>query len=318
MGSSGCCFCRRCCCVIFLAFLLSSSAASAFNITRILEHNAGFGTFNSYLTQTELADEINRRETITVLAVDDAAAAALSGQPLDVVRKVLSVHVILDYYDVPKLQHLHKKTALVTTLFQSTGLAIGQMGFLNVSVSAAGVTLGSAVAGAGPRPARETRGGAAIQHLRVAGQQRHLPPSIQNTNYTAIPPPPPPPPAAATPKPAPAPESSPPPASSPAATAPSPANAVDDDASPPAPETPDAAPAASPTTAAADDDNDDQGAAPGPADASPAARVTLGAGGVAVVGLPSCRCCLLSELMPPQGRGVSNGLSCVDRAVFVR
>ncbi|CAA7408190.1 unnamed protein product [Spirodela intermedia] len=285
MGSSGCCFCRRCCCVIFLAFLLSSSAASAFNITRILEHNAGFGTFNSYLTQTELADEINRRETLTVLAVDDAAAAALSGQPLDVVRKVLSVHVILDYYDVPKLQHLHKKTALVTTLFQSTGLATGQMGFLNVSVSAAGVTLGSAVAGAGP--AAQLVKPVAAQPYNISVLQVSsviFPPGIQNTNYTAIPPPPPPPPAAATPEPAPAPESSPPPASSPAATAPSPANAVDDDASPPAPETPDAAPAASPTTAAADDDNDDQGAAPGPADASPAARVTLGAGGVAVVG----------------------------------
>lgn len=270
------------CCVLVLAFafLLSSPAAYAFNITRILDHNAGFGTFNSYLTQTELAGEINRRQTITVLAVDDAAAAALSGQPLEVVKKVLSVHVILDYYDVPKLQHLHKKTALVTTLFQSTGLAVGQMGFLNVSVSAAGVALGSAVAGAGAAVQLVTAVAAQpynISVLQVSGVI--FPPGIQNTNYTASPPPPPPP-AAATPETAPAPESSPPPASSPATTAPTPA-AVDDDASPPAPETPDAAPAASPTTAAADDD--DEGAAPGPADVSPAARASRGAAVAAAV-----------------------------------
>ncbi|XP_078443056.1 fasciclin-like arabinogalactan protein 14 [Wolffia australiana] len=243
-------------------FFLSSTSVSAFNITKILDRHPGFGAFNSYLTQTHLAEEINRRQTITVLAVDDGAAAAVAGQPLDVIKKILSVHVILDYYDATKLQNLHKKNALVTTLFQSTGLAVGQTGFLNVTVSVAGVSLSSAAAAAA---------GAARLLDAVAAQPYNIsvlhvsavivPPGIQNTNQTAVSPPPPPPPAAVQP-PAAAPPT-PPPTPSPAAFAQSPENPA---AVSPSPEAP-------PPETAADVPAADNAAAPAPADRSAAASV---------------------------------------------
>ncbi|KAM6550941.1 hypothetical protein CsatB_000749 [Cannabis sativa] len=134
---------------IFLFSSLSSSLA--FNITKLLGQNPELSTFNNYLTQTKLNDEINRRQTITVLVVDNSAAASLSGKSLDVIKKILSVHVILDYYDVEKITKLttSKKTSTVTTLFQASGSAVDQEGFLKVALINEGeIAFGSAVKGA--------------------------------------------------------------------------------------------------------------------------------------------------------------------------
>lgn len=137
--------------LLFLSLLLLLlSFSSAFNITKILSQHPEFATFNGFLSQTKLADEINRRQTITVLVVDNAAASGLSGKPLDVVKKILSVHVILDYYDVEKLTKLgiSNKTSALTTLFQASGLAADQRGFINVSLVNEGeIAFGSAAKG---------------------------------------------------------------------------------------------------------------------------------------------------------------------------
>ncbi|KAJ6428226.1 hypothetical protein OIU84_023612 [Salix udensis] len=138
-----------------LLFLLSVSplllffnTARAFNITQILSQYSDFKTFSSYLTETQLAGEINSRQTITVLVVEDGNMSPLSGKPKDEIKNVLSGHVILDYYDVAKLQKLQNKTAMLTTLFQSSGQAVGQQGFLNVTVlSTNSVAFGSAAPG---------------------------------------------------------------------------------------------------------------------------------------------------------------------------
>ncbi|KAL9661249.1 hypothetical protein QQ045_026072 [Rhodiola kirilowii] len=133
---------------IVLLLLLSTTSASAFNITRLLGQFPEFGAFNDLLTQTHLNSEINSRLTITVLAVANESIGAISGKPLDVQKRILSNHVILDYYDTFKLQRLKKSSLLLTTLYQSTGLAQRQQGFLNVSVtSAGGIVFGSAVRG---------------------------------------------------------------------------------------------------------------------------------------------------------------------------
>lgn len=132
----------------FAFVILFFSSASAFNITRILSHFPEFSTFNDYLTQTQLFQQINSRNTITVLVVNNNAIASLSGKPLDVIKKILSVHVVLDYYDVEKLTTLPKKTTVLTTLLQSSGLAVGQQGFLDVSLVNEGeIAFGSAVKG---------------------------------------------------------------------------------------------------------------------------------------------------------------------------
>ena len=125
-----------------------ASPAAAFNITRLLGEFSDFSTFNSLLSQTKLAEEINRRQTITVLAVDNGAAGGISSLPSDVQRKVLSMHVVLDYYDTAKLGAIKNHTTLLTTMFQSSGKATDRMGFLNFTKRSDGVMVfGSAQPG---------------------------------------------------------------------------------------------------------------------------------------------------------------------------
>ncbi|KAM0853395.1 hypothetical protein ACQ4PT_051112 [Festuca glaucescens] len=122
-----------------LLLTLASSAAATntkFNITEVLSESPEFSTFNSLLSKTNLSEEINNRQTITVLVVDDSAARAITSLPADVQKNVLAVHVILDYYDPMKLDTIKKKTALLTTLFQTTGAATNRMGFLNYTQGA--------------------------------------------------------------------------------------------------------------------------------------------------------------------------------------
>ncbi|KAI3463500.1 hypothetical protein Pfo_020163 [Paulownia fortunei] len=134
---------------LFLSVFLLFLNANAFNITQVLGQYPDFSTFNSYLIQTNLAMEINGRQTITVLAVENSNLSPLSGKSSQVLKNILSVHVILDYFDVPKLQKLSNKTTILTTLFQTTGSARGQQGFLNVThLSTDSIAFGSAVPGA--------------------------------------------------------------------------------------------------------------------------------------------------------------------------
>ncbi|KAK4349558.1 hypothetical protein RND71_032313 [Anisodus tanguticus] len=61
----------------------------------------------------------------------------------------MRVHVLLDYYDVQKLQKLPNKTIKAPTLFQTTGQANNDQGFLNVTDLGSGsISLGSAAKGA--------------------------------------------------------------------------------------------------------------------------------------------------------------------------
>lgn len=136
--------------ILLSCILLFSSSTSAFNITRLLNKYPGYNTFNDLLTQTKLNEEINHRRTITVLAVEDGAVSGLIGKPLELVKRILSSHVILDYYDLQKLNNLKKGTSLLTTLYQTTGVASSQQGFLNVTDMKDGnIVFGSAVKGAG-------------------------------------------------------------------------------------------------------------------------------------------------------------------------
>ncbi|KAF3432506.1 hypothetical protein FNV43_RR27246 [Rhamnella rubrinervis] len=120
----------------FLMIILSST--SAFNITQILTPFPEFRTYNDYLIQTNLADQINNRQVITVLVVDNGAMSTIAKRSMDVIKKVLSLHVVLDYYDVQKLLHLPNRSVTLTTMFQTTGEATGLQGFLNVTVVGTG------------------------------------------------------------------------------------------------------------------------------------------------------------------------------------
>lgn len=137
--------------LLFLSLLLLYSSNSlAFNITRILSPYPEFASLNGLLSQSKVAEEINSRQTLTVLVFDNAEASAFSGKPVEVIKKILSVHVILDYYDVKKLTELgvSTKTSTLTTLFQASGSASGKQGFINVSLVNEGeIAFGAAAKG---------------------------------------------------------------------------------------------------------------------------------------------------------------------------
>ncbi|RWW88885.1 hypothetical protein BHE74_00002221 [Ensete ventricosum] len=134
--------------VLFL-LLFVSSAASALDIVEILQPFPEYSTFTKYLTQTKVADEINRRKTITVLVVNNSAISPLSSLSGDALKNAISVHVILDYYDPYKLDNLPNKTALLTTLFQASGHATDRLGFLNYTeLPGERMVFGSAAPGA--------------------------------------------------------------------------------------------------------------------------------------------------------------------------
>ncbi|KAH0460910.1 hypothetical protein IEQ34_008485 [Dendrobium chrysotoxum] len=134
--------------LLFTITLLFSSS-SAHNITRILSKHPKFSVFNSLLSSTNLAKKINHRHSITVLAVSNASIGGVIGLSPKIQRRILSVHVILDYFDREKLQNLKSHSTIVTTLFQTFGIAEGRTGFLNVTKFVDGrIAFGSAASGA--------------------------------------------------------------------------------------------------------------------------------------------------------------------------
>ncbi|KAL9439798.1 hypothetical protein AB3S75_018634 [Citrus x aurantiifolia] len=115
---------------LVLLFSSSSVSVNGFDIIKILSNHPNLLAFSDLLSQTKLNEAINKRKTITVLAVDNSSIGGLSDRPVDEIKNILSVHVILDYYDVNKLKKL-PKTSSWTTMFQSTGNANDKQGYIN-------------------------------------------------------------------------------------------------------------------------------------------------------------------------------------------
>ncbi|XP_075640482.1 fasciclin-like arabinogalactan protein 3 [Castanea sativa] len=139
--------------LIFAFFvLISSSVTTAFHITKILRKYPEFSTYNHYLIKTDLQSQIDRQPNITILAVDNKAISSISKKPLNVIKNILSLHVLHDYYDVEKLvKVLTSKTAIFTTLYQTNnGDPVSLKGFLEASMVNEGeIAIGSAVLGSG-------------------------------------------------------------------------------------------------------------------------------------------------------------------------
>ncbi|KAI4329838.1 hypothetical protein MLD38_028179 [Melastoma candidum] len=122
-------------CAAFLALCLTATPSHAHNITRILAKHPEFSTFNHYLTLTHLAGEINRRLTITVLALDNSAMSSVLDKHLSIgsLKNVLSLHVLVDYFGTKKLHQISDGTTLTSTMFQATGAAAGTSGYINIT-----------------------------------------------------------------------------------------------------------------------------------------------------------------------------------------
>ncbi|GLT94206.1 hypothetical protein SLE2022_119600 [Rubroshorea leprosula] len=121
--------------LLLLLFSTSLTTINAFNITRILAKHPEFSTFNHYLTTTHLADEINRRNTITVLALDNAAMSSILSKQLSLytLKNVLSLHVLVDYFGSRKLHQITDGSTLTASMFQATGTASGTSGYVNIT-----------------------------------------------------------------------------------------------------------------------------------------------------------------------------------------
>ncbi|KAF3576747.1 hypothetical protein DY000_02036031 [Brassica cretica] len=137
-----------------LAFIFSllaiASTVRGYNITKILANYPDYSSFNSYLSQTKLAEEINSYPTITLLALNNDAMASFAGKrQLSVVKKVLSLLTLLDYYDPESLQQISEGTTLSVTLYNNTaGNAPEYLGYVNITDLYGGqVAFGSAVSG---------------------------------------------------------------------------------------------------------------------------------------------------------------------------
>lgn len=134
------------CFSILLAF---SCYTQAYNITRLLEQFPEFELFNRYIAENKLAGDINRRGTVTVLALDDSTLSSISGRSKDSIKAIISTHIILDYLDEKKLMNIKNDSTTLTTLFQSSGIASYNQGFiLAYNAGSRHFYFGSAVKGA--------------------------------------------------------------------------------------------------------------------------------------------------------------------------
>ncbi|TKW32308.1 hypothetical protein SEVIR_2G159900v4 [Setaria viridis] len=119
--------------VAAMALAPAPAAATKYNITKLLEPYKQYSRFNEMLSRTRLAYDINRRQTITVLAVDNAAMSALDHYSLQTIRHILSLHVLVDYYGDKKLKKLARGSTTSSSMYQATGAASGMSGYVNIT-----------------------------------------------------------------------------------------------------------------------------------------------------------------------------------------
>jgi hypothetical protein len=145
---------------LFVAALVlcSVAAASAQKVEDLLEPFPNFSSFRQLLISTGIINEVDMRSSLTFLMPDNAVlsnfvASHQSLSPQEV-TDVLSYHVLLQYLDVGNLQTLaYTPGSQVTTLYQTSGRANGQDGFVNITGMANNVISVSAAAPGSPSQA---------------------------------------------------------------------------------------------------------------------------------------------------------------------
>ncbi|BAF10750.2 Os03g0128000 [Oryza sativa Japonica Group] len=95
--------------VVVLVACLALPAARGLNITAMLNGYPDYKMFNKYLSETKVCDEINARESITLLVLGDGPMSTLvldADQSLAGIKNALRLHAILDYFDPKKIRGL--------------------------------------------------------------------------------------------------------------------------------------------------------------------------------------------------------------------
>ncbi|XP_066379974.1 fasciclin-like arabinogalactan protein 8 [Miscanthus floridulus] len=136
--------------LILLVLCLTAAAASAHNITAILDGRSEYTLYNSYLSETKVCDEINSRSSVTVLVLTNGAMSSLvANLSLADIKNALRLLTLLDYFDEKKLHSIGSSSQLTTSLYQTTGQAAGDMGHVNITDLRGGkVAFASAAPGA--------------------------------------------------------------------------------------------------------------------------------------------------------------------------
>ncbi|XP_062185061.1 fasciclin-like arabinogalactan protein 8 [Phragmites australis] len=136
--------------LVLLVLSLVASIASAHNITAVLDGMPEYTLYNSYLSQTKVCDEINSRDSVTVLVLTNGAMSSLvANLSLADIKNALRLLTLLDYFDEKKLHSLGSGSELTTSLYQTTGEAAGNMGHVNITDLRGGkVAFASAAPGA--------------------------------------------------------------------------------------------------------------------------------------------------------------------------
>ncbi|KAE9586998.1 hypothetical protein Lal_00004935 [Lupinus albus] len=119
------------CLALLLAF---SSCIHAFDVLKSFGSDPEFTQFIKALTDTKLVDEINKRSTITVLSLNNEAMSSLSGKSTSTLKDILSTHLLLDFYDEKALFYANTNHTKMPTLFQSSGKAVNDQGYIYVSL----------------------------------------------------------------------------------------------------------------------------------------------------------------------------------------
>ncbi len=145
--------------VAAVVFLLSSVAVTtinAQNVTEVLAAYPNYSTFNRLLSATGVIDEVESRNSLTFLlppnSVLDPFVASHSNLPLSEVGDVIRYHILLQYLDATEVQSVTNGSGLVTTLYQTTGRAAGQDGFVNITDEANGDILVGPISSSGSTP----------------------------------------------------------------------------------------------------------------------------------------------------------------------
>ncbi|KAK7410311.1 hypothetical protein VNO78_01006 [Psophocarpus tetragonolobus] len=135
--------CSLLCVAIVLALCWN---INGLDITNVVGQYPDLAQFNKYLTETKLAEEINKLNAVTILALDDGAMASLSGKPVEVIKAILSTHVLTGFWDDKRLvMDAVGSHAKLETLLQSSGAAKGDQGYIYASLIGEGeLAFGSA------------------------------------------------------------------------------------------------------------------------------------------------------------------------------
>ncbi|XP_043696814.1 fasciclin-like arabinogalactan protein 4 [Telopea speciosissima] len=112
---------------------------SAVNITSLLCSFPDLSDFNNLLTSSSLSSELSLRSSLTLLAVPNrflrSSGLLHHTSTGTTVADILRFHVLLQYLSWPDFLHVPLNGRLVTTLFQTTGRATGNLGSVNITLN---------------------------------------------------------------------------------------------------------------------------------------------------------------------------------------